>query len=171
MKLYSLQELLFYPEIHIVGDDLLEFVTVNLKLILKQSELDIPRESTVKMTMTIHCHHTGLGMRWSCRAVPTNGVSCGYLFIAKGFPHTHTPTHTQTDTHTHATMYTSTHCQTIQLATIQSIGVITQRLLSCFLPAHYHSCNYAKVTAYCHRSVSKDDRRSAEMIENRSIRY
>lgn len=77
-----------------------------------------------------------------CSSVPTNRLSWGNLFIAScSNVHTHT--------RTNAKMYTSTQCQTIQLAAIKSIGVITQRLLPHFLPVHYHNCNYGRATMMC----------------------
>lgn len=60
--------------------------------------------------------------------------------------HIHIPT---------CTHVVSTQRQTIQLTTIQPIGVITQWLLSRFLPVHYHSSNYGKATMVCdHSSMS-----------------
>lgn len=52
-----------------------------------------------------------------CPAVPSNRVACGYLFIVN-CSHIHTHTYAHTHLRTHAKMYTSTQCQTIQLATI-----------------------------------------------------
>lgn len=94
-----------------------------------------------------------------CPAVPTNRASWGYLFTVNCShihvcvqTHKHVFAHAHTHRCTHAKMLTSTQCQTIQLTTIKSIWVITQRLFRRSLPVHHHNCNYGKATMMCNYS-------------------